>query len=133
MSSGRPRSILRERTRAGAGLLAIVVFVAVGVLVASPGIASEPSPTPNFLASLAPDATLPPIVEQQLSALPAGTKIVDCLPGVPRLPEGLIVNRALGFYQARPGFHELGKGYCAEDPNATPVPMRIDNADKPTP
>lgn len=68
---------------------------------------------------------------EQFAALPAGSRIVDCLPTVKRYPPGAITSKALGFFEQHPGFYFLIDGRCALDPNAISTPMRVDNLDPP--
>jgi hypothetical protein len=125
-----------RRTKELAGALLILTIVAGGALSllilrvpASAG--AEPSPLPTF--SIPPrDTPLPQHVQAQLDALPPGTRIVDCLPGVARMPEGLVVNRDPTFESWHPGFRYLADGYCADNPAATPIPIRMDSADGPS-
>lgn len=69
---------------------------------------------------------------EQFSALPSGTRIVDCTPGQKTLEPGTIASRAPSFFVEHPGFHFLIDGRCVLDPNAVPTPMRSDSLDSPT-
>ena len=124
-----------DRFRHVAGTVVVIGALAVVFafqVAGAPGVSTGADPTPSPAASGSEDqSSLPAVVQAQLDALPPGTKIVDCLPGVPRLPQNVTMNRTAGFYQQRPGFHDLALGYCADDPDATAAPMRVDSVDGP--
>ena len=91
--------------------------------------ASSIAPTPG--PPSADPGALPTDTEAALWELAPGTVIVDCLPGMARLPEGIMPSRAAGWSQMHPGFFQLPHGYCADNPSATPIPIRPDSADPP--
>lgn len=84
------------------------------------------------ITTAAPAPSIPPDVQLQLQAMPPGTVIVPCNPSVSVLPEGVRPDTPTGFAEAHPGFRYLSHGYCADDPNATPIPMDLPLVD-PTP
>jgi hypothetical protein len=60
-------------------------------------------------------ATLSPVAAEQLKALGPGSQLVECGPGVARLPPGLTPSRGMSFMRAHPGFAVLSDGHCAMD------------------
>ena len=86
------------------------------------------SPTP---ASAASSAGLPADVQAELRSLSPGTVIVPCNSSVAVLPDSVLPDLPLGFPQAHPGFRYLSHGYCADNPNATPMPIVVPNVDGP--
>lgn len=91
-------------------------------------IGAEPSPT--FVPAEAPALTdVPADVRAQLEALPAGTVLVACSPSVSKYPEGVRPSRPAGWSYSHPGFVLLKHGYCADNPNAMPIPLDIPNID----
>ena len=116
-------------TVAAGSLLTLALLVAAvrssWSLTASPAgafTAVSPSPTSE---------SVPPEVQAELDALPSGTVIVPCMGNHPRLPDGIRPQRQLGFYLREPAFRYLSDGYCANDPNATPVPLTVPVVDGP--
>jgi len=66
--------------------------------------------------------TLPPDVQAELDALPAGTVIVPCNSSEARLPEGIVPSTSLAYVALHPGWRYMLHGYCANNPTATPMP-----------
>ena len=107
----------------------LLVVVGASAMLVAAGTSSTLEARP---ASFSPDpgTTWSAIAAEELAHLPAGTQIVDCAPGLPRLLPGLRLNRPLGFFQEHPGFHTLSDGRCAFDPSAPPpAPIRDDSVD----
>jgi len=107
-----------------------VVAVTFAVLVLSPRLllAAGPSSAP---ATQGASVGLPSDVQAELRSLSPGTVIVPCNSSVSRLPEGVRPVTTLGFAFAHPGFRYLSHGYCADNPNATPIPLVVPVVDGP--
>ena len=123
-------------------VLAITVATLFIVALTVVTITSHPAATSAGAQASLPDATsaptspadgdaIPSDVQAALASLSNGTVIVDCYPGMPRLPEGVVPSRAAGWSQLHPGFFQLPHGFCADNPAATPIPIRPDSADPP--
>ena len=69
------------------------------------------------------DVPLSPNDVLELRALGPDAYIIECLPGVERLPAGVHPSKPLGWPQTHPGYHILADGRCALDPDATPIPL----------
>ncbi len=130
-------SFLAAVRRVAVGMTSLLVLVAaVAVLLLSRPTAVGGSVAPN--PSTGPSATpvpdndergLPADVQAALAKLPAGTVIVDCSPGTRRLPEGVVPNKIAGWLNLHPGWAQLPHGYCADNLQATPIPLRDDSVD----
>lgn len=98
-------------------------LAALGTLVMACSVSSgtSASVSPAATPGASDSADIPADVQAQLAELPPGTVIVPCTDAHPKLPEGLNISRAPDFYQQHPGFEELLHGYCADNPNATPI------------
>jgi hypothetical protein len=127
------------RTCCAIGVLALMS----GAVISSPNflLAAGPSSTPTTAtlsagpssvpATAASSAGLPADVQAELRSLAPGTVIVPCNSSVSVLPEGVQPDTTLGFSFAHPGFRYLSHGYCADNPNATPIPVVVPIVDGP--
>jgi hypothetical protein len=124
-------------TRAAAAVAVVAVTFAVLVLSPRLLLASGPSSAPgpqgasvalpsDAAATSSAPATqgvgLPSDVQAELSSLPVGTVIVPCTPTHPVMP-GVRTSHTTGWVARHPGFRYLSHGYCADNPNATPIPQ----------
>jgi hypothetical protein len=62
----------------------------------------------------------------QMKALGPSVHVVECAPGLSKLPAGLRPSRPLGFAATHPGFVVLSDGHCAMD---TDQPGRIQESE----
>lgn len=114
------------------GLSAIVVLGAVITLGPwRPAARSAMTGGALLTATPSPAATspVPEVVRQELAALPPGTILVPCLPGMPVLSPGVRPFRFPSFEMQHPAFRYLSDGYCADDPVATPLPFVVPTVD----
>ena len=109
------------------GAVVVTVFLFGALLVLPRGLTSAlaAGATAAPVVTASPAASIPPDVQQQLNAMPPGTVIVACNPSIAVLPEGVRPFTPTGFAEAHPGFSYLSHGYCADNPNATPLPIDI--------
>jgi hypothetical protein len=90
-----------------------------GASVALPSDAAGPSSAP---ATQGASEALPSDVQAELSSLPVGYVIVPCTAAHPVMP-GVRTSHTSGWAARHPSFRYLSHGYCAENPNATPMPV----------
>jgi hypothetical protein len=131
------KTMMANRVAAAAGVVAVTFAVLVlsprlllaagpssapatqGASVGLPSDAAGPSSAPETQGA---SVGLPSDVLAELSSLPVGTVIVPCTPTHPVMP-GVRTSHTTGWVARHPGFRYLSHGYCADNPNATPIPQ----------
>ena len=130
------KTMMANRVAAAAGVVAVTFAVLVlsprlllaagpssapatqGASVALPSDAAGPSSAPGTQG--APGAP-PSDVLAELSSLPVGYVIVPCTST--QAVTGVRTEHTAGWVARHPAFRYLSHGYCADNPNATPIPM----------
>ena len=110
-----PRSDIHgagNRARPGCGFLVGLFVAACACTMAAP----QPQPRPI-------DEPLPSAVREELASIAPGAYVIQCSPGVNKLPDGITVNRPLAWPRTHPGYLVLSDGHCAFDPSAMGVPI----------
>ena len=124
-----------RRTTIGVGTAVVLVILVALIIAMRPAATTTlaqaaPAGTPQpAQQSDEPAAGVPSDVQSELARLPKGTVIVDCMPGVPLMPEGITPSRAAGWFQLHPGFRQLSHGYCVDNPSAVVTEIREDRVD----
>ncbi|MES2210336.1 MAG: hypothetical protein V4515_09140 [Chloroflexota bacterium] len=97
-----------------------ISLVAGLVLAAGIGVIAASGDSPYDAATGAPK--LAPVSDQlsvdaakQMEGLPSTTQVVECAPGLAKLPAGFIPSRSAGFVASHPGFGVLSDGHCVMD------------------
>lgn len=103
-----------------------LVAVSAGILLVGSALASD-----GPAGSTLPGGPLTQPASEQLQALPPDTTVVDCAPGLAKLPAGARTSQIAGYHELKPGRYLLVDGHCAFSPSATSEPLREDNADGP--
>jgi hypothetical protein len=131
------KTMMANRVAAAAGVVA-VTFAA---LVLSPSLAAGPSfapGTPGASVAVPSDAAgpssapatqgapeaLPSEVQAELSSLPVGYVIVPCS-STQAVQPGVRGEHTLAWRARHPAYRYLSDGYCADNPNATPIPVVV--------
>jgi hypothetical protein len=96
--------------------LAVAVGVLALALFAATALASSPFDSATGAPVLAPvDDPLSVQAGNQLEVMGPSVEVVECAPGVAKLPAGITPSRGLGFAQTHPGFQVLSDGHCVMD------------------
>jgi hypothetical protein len=82
------------------------------------------------LSGATPGGPLSDSAQSELAGMPIGSKVISCSPDFDKFPVGTRTSRIAGFDQIRAGLRVLSDGHCAQDPNATPAPLREDYVDR---
>jgi len=131
------KTMMANRVAAAAGVVAVTFAVLVlsprlllaagpssapgtqGASVALPSDAA--GPTSSAPATQGAPGAPPSDVLAELSSLPVGYVIVPCTST--QAVTGVRTEHTAGWVARHPAFRYLSHGYCADNPNATPIPM----------
>lgn len=101
-------------------LFRLVVPIGLGAMLAASLVAATIGSSPYDPDTGAPK--LAPVADQlsaeasvEMKALGPSVQVVECAPGLSKLPAGVVPSRPLGFAATHPGFVVLSDGHCAMD------------------
>lgn len=72
-----------------------------------------------------------PAAVAEMKLMPPGSTVVECAPGVPKLPAGVTPSRSMVFVMTHPGFAVLADGHCVYDTSAPVADLNAANLDTP--